>query len=121
MTTTTSVHLKSSPHNEVRRRIKTCVGQENTFKPPSSWETTASLPQMFPNKKAMNIFTDTRGHDRLPLVHLFTIVVRLNGEVTFCEAEDVSAEKGREEEELELRVVFVHELRLQRNPVIVVI
>lgn len=55
---------------------------------------------MFPTNKAMNIFTDTRGHDRLPLIYRpFTVVVRLNEEVTFSEEEDVSAEKGRKGEE----------------------
>lgn len=89
------MHSKSFPKNEVCRCIGTCVGQENTNKPPSSWETTAALLQMFPANKAMNIFTDARGHDRLSLIYRpFTI----EEEVTFSEAEDVSAEKGRKED-----------------------
>lgn len=43
----------------------------------------------------MNIFTDTGGHYRPSLVpRSFTVVHRLNKEVTFSETEDVSAEKG---------------------------
>lgn len=74
---------------------------------PSSWETTAALVQMFlTSAAAMNVFTDTRGHDRLALIYRpYTI----EEEVTFSEEEDVSAEKGREED-----VVFVHEPSLQR-------
>lgn len=50
---------------------------------------------MFPTNKAMNIFTDTRGHDRRPLIYVpFTI----EEEVTFSEAEDVNAEKGKKED-----------------------
>lgn len=50
---------------------------------------------MFPANKAMNISTDTRGHDRGSFIYLpFTV----EEEVTFCEAEDVSAEKGKEED-----------------------
>lgn len=93
--TKTSEHFSSSPENEVCRCIRTRVGQENAHKPPSSWETTAALLQMFVTNKAMNIFMDTRGHDRLPLIYRpFTI----EEEVTFSEEEDVSAEKGRKED-----------------------
>ncbi len=87
--------FSSSPENEVCRCIRTRVGQENAHKPPSSWETTAALLQMFVTNKAMNIFMDTRGHDRLSLIYRpFTI----EEEVTFSEEEDVSAEKGRKED-----------------------
>ena len=49
---------------------------------------------MFLTNTAMNIFTDSRGHDRLSFIYLpFTI----EEEVT-CEAEDVSAEKGTRED-----------------------
>ena len=96
-TTTTSVLYNSSPEDEVRCCIRrTRVGQEeNTHQPPSSWETTAAVLQMFlTNNKAMNIFTDARGHDRLSLIYRpFTI--EEEEEVTFSEEEDVSAEKGR--------------------------
>lgn len=86
------------PHLDLRRTRKHM---------PSSWETTAALVQMFlTSAAAMNVFTDTRGHDRLALIYRpYTI----EEEVTFSEEEDVSAEKGREED-----VVFVHEPSLQR-------
>lgn len=95
MTTTTSVRYNSSPENGVCRRIRTCVGQENTYKPPSSWETTAALLQMFITNNAMNVFMGTRGRDRISLIYRpFTI----EEEVTCSEEEDVSAEKGRKEQ-----------------------
>ncbi len=105
MTTATPVRFSSSPENEVRRRTATCVGQEDAHKPPSWWESTAALLQMFLTTEAMKVFTDARGHDRLSLIYRpFTIEEE---EVTFSEEEDVSAEKGREEDAR----LFVHENR----------
>lgn len=97
VTTTTSAHIDSSPEEDevLRRRIGTRVGRENTREPPSSWETTAGPLQMFLTDETMDIFTVSRGHDRLSLIYPpFTI----EEEVTFSEEEDVSAEKGRREE-----------------------
>lgn len=111
VTTTTSVHCDPSPENEVCRRIRARVGQEDTDTPPSSWGTTAAVLQMFLTSRAMDIFTAARGHDRLPPIYRpFTI----EEEVTFSEEEDVSAEKGRRED-ARLRVL-VHEPSLQRSP-----
>ena len=95
VTTTTSVFDPSSPENEVCRCIGTRVGQKNN-KPPSSWETTAALPQMFLTNKAMNIFRDSRRHDRFSLIQRPCTIEE--EEVTFSEEEDDSVEKGRRQD-----------------------